>query len=96
MSNEKLDLIEAKLDQLSKMLLFQKPILNFDEAVAYTGYSKSYLYRIVGLIPHSKPSGKMIFFERKKLDQFLLNNKIKTQSELDEQANEYLLNNSRK
>jgi len=96
MSKQKLELIEAKLDRLSKMLLFKKAILNFDEAVAYTGYSKSYLYRIINLIPHSKPSGKMIFFERKKLDEFLKGNKIRTQKELDAQADNYLMNNSRK
>lgn len=93
MSTQKLDLIEAKLDRLSKMLLFQKPIMNFEEAVAYTGYSKSYFYRICNLIPHSKPSGKMIFFEKAKLDEFLLSNKVKSQKELDEQANSYLLKN---
>ena len=92
MSKQKLDLIEAKLDRLSTMLLFQKPILNFEEAVAYTGYSKSYFYRICNLIPHSKPGGKMIFFEKVKLDEFLLSNKVKSQKELDEQADSYLLN----
>lgn len=96
MSNEKLHVIEEKLDQLSKMLLFQKAILNFDEAVTYTGYSKSYLYRIINKIKHSKPSGKMIFFARKDLDNFLLSNKIKTQDELDAQANNYMMNKSRK
>ncbi|WP_320018910.1 helix-turn-helix domain-containing protein [Labilibaculum manganireducens] len=96
MSNEKLDQIEVKLDRLAKILLFQKAILNFDEAVTYTGYSKSYLYRIINKIKHSKPSGKMIFFARKDLDDFLLSNKIKSQQELDDQANNYMMNKPRK
>ncbi|MCY1633911.1 hypothetical protein [Marinifilum sp. D737] len=90
MSKEKLEQIEAKIDKLSSMLLFKKSILNFDEAVLYTGYSKSYFYRICHLIPHSKPSGKMIFFERKKIDEFLISNRIKTPEEIEELANDYM------
>lgn len=96
MSNEKLDRIEKRLEQLSKMILFNKPVLNFDEAVLYTGFSKSYFYKICHLIPRSKPSGKLIFFERKILEDFLLSNKIKSQEELDEQANNYMMNKPRK
>lgn len=53
-----------------------KKVLTFEEAVAYTGFKKSYLYQLTsaGVIPHSKPNNKKIFFEREKLEEWLLSN----------------------
>ncbi len=50
-----------------------KNVLNFAEAVEYTGFSASYLYKLTstGKVPHYKPYGKMIFFKREELESFL-------------------------
>jgi excisionase family DNA binding protein len=50
-----------------------KNVLNFSEAVEYTGFSASYLYKLTstGKVPHYKPYGKMIFFKREELESFL-------------------------
>ncbi len=69
-------LILGRLDRLEKLLLDRKEVLTFEETCDYTGISRSYLYKLTssGNIPHSKPNGKMIFFERKKIVHWLLQN----------------------
>lgn len=65
------------------MDLTAKNVLNFEEACEYTGFRASYLYKLTstGKIPHYKPYGKMIFFRREELEEFLTrkpdNEKIK-------------------
>lgn len=60
------------------MKLTEKNILNFKEAVEYSGFKKSTLYKLTsaGRIPHYKPTGKLIFFKRTELDEFLTSFKI--------------------
>lgn len=72
-------LILERLDRLEKLLIGSKEVLTFDEACDYTGISRSYLYKLTasGKIPHSKPNGKMLFFEKSKLVKWLLQNSRK-------------------
>lgn len=72
-------LILERLDRLEKLLIGNKEVLTFDEASDYTGISRSYLYKLTasGKIPHSKPNGKMLFFEKSKLVEWLLQNSRK-------------------
>ncbi|SDE47077.1 helix-turn-helix domain-containing protein [Cellulophaga baltica] len=71
-------LILDRLDRLEKLLVGQKEVLTFDEACDYTGISRSFLYKLTakGEIPHSKPNGKLLFFEKTKLVNWLLQNKV--------------------
>ena len=75
--------IDERLDRIEKLLSANKEVLTFDETCDYTGLSRSYLYRLTasGVIPHSKPNGKMHFFEKKKLNNWLLQNPIRTSGE---------------
>ncbi len=47
--------------------------LNFKEACAYLGYAPSYLYKLTyrNVIPHYKPTGKMIFFSKNEIDEWI-------------------------
>ena len=47
--------------------------LNFKEACAYLGYAPSYLYKLTyqKIIPHYKPTGKIIFFSKIELDDWI-------------------------
>lgn len=69
----------------------EKTILNLNELAEYTGISKSYLYKLThfGKIPFSKPLGKLIFFEKKEIDNWLLSNKNVTSSETELKASTY-------
>ena len=68
--------IDERLDRIERLLTANKEVLTFEETCDYTGISRSYLYRLTasGNIPHSKPNGKMIFFEKEKLNKWLLKN----------------------
>ena len=47
--------------------------LTFKEACTYLGYAPSYLYKLTykNVIPHYKPTGKMIFFSKNEVDQWI-------------------------
>jgi len=71
--------------------LLQKEILNPDELCNYTGFSKSYLYKLTHRreIPYYCPNGKLIFFKRSEIDFWLLRNKRKSRIEIDELASKF-------
>ena len=69
-----------QLEILTKAVLSSKSVLSIDEASAYTRLTVSYLYKLTSTqeIPHYKPRGKMLYFNRDELDQWLLQNRVKT------------------
>ena len=77
-------LILERLDRLEQLLIGNKAVLTFDETCDYTGISRTYLYKLTasGKIPHSKPNGKMLFFEKKKLVEWLLQNNREPQQDI--------------
>ena len=86
--------IEERLIRIESLLLSNKKVLTFDEVVTYTGFKPSYLYKLTSSfsIPHSKPGGGKLFFDKEELDSWLLANKVKTQSEIDREASNFLSN----
>ena len=84
--------IEQQLKQILNNQVATKEVLTLDETAIYTGFSKSYLYKLTsaGAIPHSKPLGKNLFFDRQKLQDWLLSKPIKTNAEIVAQAVEYV------
>ena len=85
---DNLNMIDERLKNIESLLLLQKTVLNFGEVVAYTGLSKSYLYKLTcsGGIPCYKPQGKHIYFNKPEIDQWLLQNRKATTKEIDSQA----------
>jgi excisionase family DNA binding protein len=71
-----------QLPQAETMLT--KKVLTFTEAANYMGISKSCLYKMTmnRTIPHYKPNGKMIYFEREEVEAYLLSVRIKPQTEI--------------
>mgnify|MGYP003964958549 FL=1 len=69
--------ILSRLNQIEKMLTSQKTVLSFSETAEYTGLSKSYLYKLTsgGVIPHYKPTGKMLYFKKTEIDEWLVSPK---------------------
>ena len=70
-----------------------KEVLTSDEAAKYMGVSKSYLYKLTmkQQIPHFKPMGKMCYFNRLELEQWLQSNRIATATEIEQQAQTYCM-----
>lgn len=81
------------IDELiRRSLINTKPVLTVDEAVDYTGLAKSSLYKLTASrkIPHYKPIGKKLYFDREELDTWLLKNRIDTQKDRDQRASDIL------
>lgn len=87
-----LKMIDDRLRNIEALLLSQKTVLNFEEVAAYTGLSKSYLYKLTstGGIPCFKPQGKHIYFSKLEIDSWLLQNRKATNDELESQAANYV------
>lgn len=77
-----------ELQKISKLLetqnLLRKEVLSLTEASAYLGMSESYLYKLTSAssIPFYKPNGKMVYFRRLELEQYLLRNRSTTTVEI--------------
>ncbi len=84
--------INERLSNIESLLLSQKKVLNLDEVAVLTGLSKSHLYKLTsnGKIPHYKPNGKYMFFERAEIEDWLLRNRIKTVDEIEAEAAKYV------
>ena len=89
--------LEKRLAALEQQMFMNKSILSFDEASLYLNLSKSYLYKLTsgGLIPHFKPQGKMLYFEKEQLEAWLRQNPVKTQTQIEEEAQRYILNHKK-
>lgn len=84
--------VNERLSNIENLLLSQKAVLNFDEVAEFTGLSKSHLYKLTstGRIPHYKPNGKYIFFDRGEIEKWLLRNRVKTIFEIEAEASTYV------
>lgn len=82
-----------RIEVLTNALLSNKPTLNMDEASAYTGISKSMLYKLTHekKIPHYKPFGKLVYFKRDDLDAVMLKGRVKTQEEIADEAARHVI-----
>ncbi|WP_416441295.1 helix-turn-helix transcriptional regulator [Leeuwenhoekiella sp. A16] len=85
--------LDERLERIESLLLAQKKVLTLDEACDYTGISRSYLYKLTstGNIPHSKPGGKLIYFDIDLLNKWLLKNQRKSPSQIKQEALNYTL-----
>lgn len=70
-----------------------KEVLTSAEAAKYMGISMSYLYKLTmrQQIPHYKPMGKMCYFNRLELEQWLQSNRVSTSTEISQQAQAYCM-----
>lgn len=73
-------------------LFIHKTVLSFEEASKFLNLSKSYLYKLTsgGLIPHYKPQGKMLYFEKAELEEWLRRNPVRSKQEIKDSAATYV------
>lgn len=85
--------IEMRVAELENLVLHSKNVLSFEEASHFLNLSKSYLYKLTSgnLIPHYKPQGKMLYFEKTELEAWLRQNPIRTQAQTEAEAQKYVL-----
>jgi excisionase family DNA binding protein len=83
-----------ELQELKNLtLLGAKKALTMNDAALLTGLSKSHLYKLVCYkkIPHFKPGGKLTYFEKSELEAWLLQHRVKTTDEVEQEAATYCL-----
>lgn len=91
MTQEELD--QLALDIGKVVAICHKEVLTFDEAVRYTGLKKGCLYKLTAskTIPHFKPNGKVIFFKREALEQWMMSNPVATAADIAAAAQAYCM-----
>lgn len=67
---------QKKPDASLLKMIENKRAITFSEGCLLTGFRPSYMYKLTasGIVPHSKPGGKRIFFDRLKLEAWMLSN----------------------
>ncbi|MCD8236367.1 MAG: helix-turn-helix domain-containing protein [Prevotellaceae bacterium] len=80
---KKMEPVEELLERLAMLennIYTTKKVLTFCEACLYMGVSESLLYKLTSAreVPHYKPRGKMLYFNKEELDQWLLQNNVPT------------------
>jgi excisionase family DNA binding protein len=80
---------------IESLLLANKRVLNVPELSQLTGLSKSWIYKLCQekKIPHSRPNGKLIMFDRVAVQDWLLSNPVKPGDDIEAEAINYILNN---
>ena len=101
------EIIIERLDNIEKMLLkmANKPnlettgsnsdeIMNINKVADYLTLSKSAIYKFTmnREIPYFKRSRKL-YFKRKEIDKWIEEGKVKTNTELQAEMNQHLINN---
>ena len=61
---------------MEKNAIYTKRVLNSDEAAEFLGIKKRTLWNLTcsGILPYSNPNGKRLFFDRIKLEEWMLQN----------------------
>lgn len=72
---------------------FNKTILSFKEAISFMDVSKSFLYKLTseGKINFFKPNNGKIYFKKEDLENWMLQNEVKSFNVLEESVNKNLL-----
>jgi len=74
------------ITEIRDLLLTQRDVFGIDEVCLYTGFEKSYIYKLTSArkIPHYKnPGGKTISFKRKEIEEWMTKIKVKTIDEIE-------------
>ena len=85
-------LLLEKIDHLDEAALVKKKVFNVTNLQIYTGWSLSKIYKLTSarLIPFSKPTNGSLFFDREKIERWLLNNPSHTTEDIEEKVSKHL------
>ena len=80
--------MEDKNSKAGEPAYTTKAVLTAEETAKYMGISKSYLYKLTmnKTIPHYKPMGKLVYFNRIEIEQWLQSNRYATEEEIANKA----------
>ena len=80
--------LTERLAQMEQRQLLNKPILTLSETALFLGVKESQIYKLTSqkAIPHSKPNGKIIYFVRDELIEWVRQGRVMTTSEINHAA----------
>ena len=87
----------TQLDRIEKYsLLAAKNVLVLEEAALILGVAASTLYKMTmrNQVPYYKPNGKLIYFNKQELEDWMQQNRIAAANEIEDNAANYNLRNS--
>lgn len=84
--------LQQRVTSLENLCFTSKEVLNLEEAALFLGISRSMIYKMThaGDLPFYKPAGKLIFFEKVHLLEWVRQNKVKSNDETKADASEKL------
>ena len=88
---------EKILNQLDRIernsLLASKNVLNFEDVRLLLGVSGSHLYKMTSgrKLPFYRPNGKQIYFDRKEIEEWMRQHRIKPTYEIEQEAVNYVV-----
>ena len=84
--------LQERIDKLESICFASKEVLNLEEAAAFLGIKKSTLYKMTHFaqVPYYKPAGKLIFFEKSVLLDWVRSVKVKSEDEIREDAAKHI------
>lgn len=85
---EKIEKLSARVDVLENVITEGKQILTTEEAAKFLGLSKSFVYKMTheGTIPFYKPNGKVCYFEKNELLEWMRSCRVASEKEIEEMA----------
>ena len=80
--------LQQRVTSLENLCYSAKEVLNLEEASLFLGISRSMIYKMThsGELPFYKPAGKLIFFEKVHLMEWVRQNKVKSKAETSEEV----------
>lgn len=81
--------LQEQLNRIERnTTLSTKRVLTLSDVALLTGLSRSYLYKLTckHILPHYKPTGKGLYFERDEVEKWLLQNRVSSEAELQAKA----------
>lgn len=88
--------IQKRLNEIEALIkrhhALSKEVLTLEESAEFLGLSKSAIYKMTSKreIPFYCPGGKKVYFRRVELESWILNAKVASVAEFEQEVDEYL------
>lgn len=96
-----METIQNEIIEIKKFIkeqnILRKEILTLEEVSLYLGQSKSSIYKLTSRreIPFYSPGGKIKYFRKSELENWIFSSKVSTNEEFESEADDYLSRTSK-
>jgi len=90
--------LQKRVSFLENIIIAAKETLTLEEAAAFMGIKRSSLYKMTHeqTIPFYKPNGKLIYFEKSDILEWIRRNRVDSDEEITEVARIHMQNLSKR